>query len=344
MKEYIYSVMTGKKEGAVNFIVRAILHIASWFYAMALGLIKFSYRSKLLRAQKPACKVISIGNISLGGTGKTPTACMFANMLKDQKRKVAVLTRGYGEDEWKMLKDTLSGMPVVVGPDRVRNSNYAISKFGVDTIILDDGFQHWRIKRDLDVVLIDSSNPFGNGYLFPRGVLREAPTALKRADVAMLTKVDMEKSDLEQLKKQLNSIAPDLPILESVHNPKYLYRLLDKKTLELSEIKAKPIACLSSIVNTEYFEFLLNGLGSKIKMRFHYPDHYRYRSKDIDYIVNECKKSNIETIVTTEKDAYKLKTYNSKFKDLNVLVLHVELKVTKGEEILNRRFSSLYRD
>jgi len=331
--------MTDKKRGFFVSILKPLLHLASFCYGAGSGLVKFCYKKKFLKSKKPACKVISIGNISLGGTGKTPTACMLAKKLKKHNKNIALLTRGYGDDEWKMMREFLTDIPVIVGPDRVKNSDYAVSKFGVDTVILDDGFQHWKIKRDLDIVLIDSTEPFGNSCLFPRGVLRETPNALKRADIIMLTKTDMNKDELEILKYQVNTVKPDLPILESVYKPKYLRNLLSNERLDLATLKNKRIAVLASIVNVEYFEFILKNMGANIDHRFYYPDHYNYRKKDLNYITKKCEKETIDTIVTTEKDAVKLSTIHH---PPSVLVLHIEPEVTKGEETLNRRIFSLY--
>ena len=364
IREYLYSLMTDRKKGFIAAALKGILYAVSFFYGLSIGAIR---PVRIFASKGVPCRVISIGNLTLGGTGKTPTACMLAKLLKSQGRNPAVLIRGYGEDEWRMLESMLGGIPVIVGRDRISSGREAIEKYNADTVILDDGFQHWRIKRDLDIVLIDSTNPFGNRRLFPRGVLREAIGDLRRADIAMLTKTDMDSGGLQDLKDELRDIAPDMPVLESVHDPVRFSNLADKKELDLGCIKGVNVCCLSSIVNTGYFEYTLSKrLGANIILRLHYPDHYNYQEKDLEYILNECKKRNIDAVVTTEKDAVKLNAIrNTPFdfaqgrqyalrlgshalttsrsgQAIRILVLCVELKVTNGEEILRERLHSLY--
>ena len=288
MREYIYSLMTDKRNGLFASALKGVLFIVSWFYGIISNIIRLFYSRT---AGKPGCKVISIGNLTLGGTGKTPTACMLAKYLYRQDKKVAVLIRGYGDDEWKMIKGMLEPIPVIVGANRVKNSRRAVAEFGVDTVILDDGFQHWKIKKDLDIVLIDSSNPFGNGRLFPRGVLRENLSSLKRAGVVLLTKTDMGRDNVERIKNTVKAISPKLEFAETIYKPKYLYDLATREKLDTARIKDKTIASLSSIVNTEYFEFILKKLAADIKSRLHYPDHHDYTQKDIDNILKKCKKN-----------------------------------------------------
>lgn len=339
MREYIYSLMTDKRDGFIAFIIKGFLSLVSFFYGLVLKIMR---PIRIFTAKKLPCKVISVGNLTLGGTGKTPTACLLARFLKKEGRNPTVLIRGYGDDEWKMLESLLDNIPVIVGRDRVSSGRKACSKFQADPVILDDGFQHWRLKRDLDILLVDSTNPFGNRRLFPRGVLREDIKDLGRADIVMLTKTDMASSKLKDVKNELRDRVPHIPILESIHAPLEFYNLTDKKKLEVSFIKDANICSLSSIVNTEYFEYVLKALGADIVSRFHYPDHYNYKQRDLEFITNQCKKLNIDTIVTTEKDAVKLNQIQETRPRMRILVLRIELKVTDGERILKERLRSLY--
>ncbi|MBL7068434.1 MAG: tetraacyldisaccharide 4'-kinase [Candidatus Omnitrophica bacterium] len=343
MREYIYSLMTDRREGLIAALMKVLLSIASLFYGLSVRFIRFINRRT---AKSLPCKVVSIGNLTLGGTGKTPTACMVAKFLKSEGKNPCVLIRGYGEDEWKMLESLLGDIPVVVGRDRVSSGSKACSEYNADTVVLDDGFQHWRLKRDLNIVLVDSTNPFGNRRLFPRGLLREEIDGLRRADIIMLTKTDMGSRNLGYIKEELKKRTPDISILESVHSPTEIYNLYGRKALGLSALKERDICVLSSIVNTEYFEYTLKNLGANISARFHYPDHYDYKKSDLEDIIKECKKSGINTIVTTEKDAVKLyaKRYmlNAKH-EMQILVLHIETKVTNGADALYKRLRSLYR-
>jgi len=335
--------MTEKRRGPIAAFLKTLLLIASLFYGILMRFTRFINRRT---SKSLPCKVVSVGNLTLGGTGKTPTACMVARFLKSEGRNPCVLIRGYGDDEWKMLKSLLRDVPVVVGRDRLSGGSKACREYNVDTVILDDGFQHWRLERDLDIVLVDSTNPFGNRRLFPSGLLREEVGALRRADIIMLTKADMGRKNIGYIREELKKRTPGISIYESIHNPAEIYGLYDKKRFALSALKGKDICALSSIVNTAYFEYTLKNLGAAISARFHYPDHYSYKKSDLEDIINKCKKFNIKTIVTTEKDAVKL--YSMRYAlnaehEIEILVLRVETKVTDGADALYERLRALYR-
>jgi len=339
MKSYIYSLMTDKRKGAFAAAMKGCLSMIAFFYGQAVVVARYL---RGLEAKSLSCKVISIGNLTLGGTGKTPATCMLAKLLQGDGRRLSVLIRGYGNDEWKMLKAQLSGVPVIVEKDRIASGKRAVYCYGADTVILDDGFQHWVLKRDLDIVLIDSTNPFGNEKLFPRGILRERIKALRRADIFLLTKTDMGAERIKKIRDLLQNTVAGTPILESVHEPLWLYDIYEHKKLNLDTIKGKKILALSSIANAEYFEYTVKNLNAEIISRIHYSDHYDYKKSDLEYIVEKCKALNIDTIVTTEKDAVKIKNVRMTVYDVDILALRIALKVTDGEEVLKERLSSLY--
>lgn len=337
-REYIYSIMTDSRGGVGAAILKPLLSLISFFYNIASKTVR-SFKSR--RREALPCKVVSVGNLTLGGTGKTPFTRMLAGLLRDTGHKAAVLTRGYGEDEWKMLKETLDGVPVIVGADRVASGKEACQRFGTDTVVLDDGFQHWRLKRDLDIALVDSTNPFGNRRLFPRGLLREDISGIARADMVVLTKADMGRGNIERTKREIEGIAADRPILESIHSPKGLYDLFAKRDVGFDSIKDTRVCALSSIVNTGYFEYILKNLGARVELSSHYPDHYEYSESDIEDVIAQCKGEDIDTIITTEKDAVKLKGFEAG-SSVKILVLSVELKITDNEDILKERLSSIH--
>ncbi|MFH1753465.1 MAG: tetraacyldisaccharide 4'-kinase [Candidatus Omnitrophota bacterium] len=339
MKRYIYALMKDERDGPIAGILKAVLSFASFFYSRVVDIMRFI---KTRASKRLPCKVISVGNMTLGGTGKTPLTRMLAASLKKMGRSPAVLIRGYGEDEWKMLKDTLSGIPVIVGRDRIASGSEACAKLKADTVILDDGFQHWPLKRDLDIVLIDSTDPFGNGKVFPRGLLREGLKGLSRADIVLLTKTDMGKDNIERIMDELKSRIPHTPVAESIHHPTGIYELNRSGDLDLSSLQGERVFVFSSIVNSAYFEYTLKALGARIISALHYPDHYNYRAEDLERVFDEAKKLKIDTIVTTEKDAPKLRELKMPEEAARILILRVELKVTKAEEILNDRLHTLY--
>ena len=341
--------MTDRRDGLVAGILKGVLLVCSFFYGIASSAIKYI---KSLSAKRLPCRVISIGNLTLGGTGKTPAACMVAKAIKHAAKRPCVLIRGYGDDEWRMLEEQLGNIPMIVGKDRVSSGIRACSRLNSDTVILDDGFQHWRVKRDMDIVLIDSTNPFGNNHLFPRGIMREDIKGLRRADIIMLTKTDMAgKGRVRDIKEKLNNPSGSKPVVESIHAPVGFYNLDNREREGLSVIKDKKVCSLSGIVNNEYFEYTLKSLGADIALKLHYPDHYNYKETDLQSIIKRCKDLGIDTVVTTEKDAAKLKntviarseaTKQSGMSQIRILALQIELKVTDGKEILDKRLHTLY--
>ncbi|MCM8779678.1 MAG: tetraacyldisaccharide 4'-kinase, partial [Candidatus Omnitrophica bacterium] len=239
MKNYFYRIITGEKKGFLPAILKTFLFILSLFYTIILEMIKLFYRQ---RRRRLAAKVISVGNITWGGAGKTPLVEYIAGYLKENGYRPAVLSRGYKRkdkyaprviyngknldasgleikelgDEAYLLAEKLKDIPLGVFPDRIRCAKIIEEKFHPDTFILDDGFQHWKLFRDLDIVAIDATCPFGDGFIIPCGVLREPKSALRRADIFVITKTNVNP-DTRDLKSALNKINPAALIVESVY-------------------------------------------------------------------------------------------------------------------------------
>ncbi|MEI8176684.1 MAG: tetraacyldisaccharide 4'-kinase, partial [Candidatus Omnitrophota bacterium] len=185
MRGYFYALMTDRRHSPADVFLQGALWVLSLVYGAGVRILAGGYKKKFFFPYRADCKVISIGNITVGGTGKTPASLLIAKLLEAQGRRVAVLIRGYGADEYLMLQEELPECAILSGSDRITNARRAFYDFGADTVILDDGFQHWKIHRDLDIVLLDATNPFGNYRLLPRGILREPPQELTRADIIM---------------------------------------------------------------------------------------------------------------------------------------------------------------
>ena len=343
MREYLYRVATDEKNGAPEALLKPFLLLLSFIYGVAAWKIRFFYRIKLLKQKKLPKPVISIGNITLGGVGKTPLVMLIAQYLKKKGLKPAILTRGYmGEgakaasDEAQLLKEL--GVPVIVGRNRFEAAQEALKKENIDVFLLDDGFQHWCLARDLDIVLIDAAKPFGNGCLFPRGILREPLSALKRAGVFVLTKTDFS-CDIETMRKQLKAINPSAPIIETIHAPVRLKDLKENKTVELPFLQNKNVVAVSGIGDPASFDHLLKHLGAKVSKHFSFLDHHNYKANDVARIAEFAKKENIEICLTTDKDAVKLKKFISE-SDLCYLSLQIKIEIVKGEDEFFRRISS----
>jgi tetraacyldisaccharide 4'-kinase len=335
--------MTDRKNGALFAPLKAILWAVSLLYGAAIAIRALLYKAGIFKAHRAPVKVISVGNLTLGGTGKTPFVIHLAKILKkDIKRDTSVLIRGYGWDETAMLKNSLPETPILAREDRVDSAHKASRLYGCDTAVLDDGFQYWELKRDLEIVLVDSRNPFGNGALFPRGVLREPKSALRRADVIVFTKVDKKLADLNALRSELKSINPGLIFLEARHRPLYLYDMKLKKNQEIAFLKDKKVMLLSSIGDPKYFKEMVKGLGANIVAHLIFKDHHDYKKKDIDNIIKVCAERKFDFILTTEKDAVKLSRLGLSIASHTVMVIVVDMEITSGRESLVARLHSLY--
>jgi len=379
MQRYLYNLATDKYKGFIPALIQAGLFILSGIYGLAVRFLIFLSRLRFYRLN---CKVISVGNITLGGTGKTSLVEYIAHYLKQEGRKVAILSRGYKRkassnqqsaisyetmgDEPYMLSRSLGDIAVIVDADRVRAARQAIGNHGADTVILDDGFQQWKIKKDLEIVTIDATNPFGNRYLIPRGILREPLTSLGRADIFILTKTNLKPSaeckeagiltsasrsntskrqyirDTRDLKDFLISINPKAAIFESTHKPAWIYEIGNPdKRLSPQTLKTKTAALFSGIGDPDSFENLIISLGVKVGLSFRFRDHYSYSSEDLDKIVQAAKEKNIDTIITTEKDAVRLCAVRHTPYAVRILVLRINLEI-KNEEGFHNRLLRLY--
>ncbi|MGB2705612.1 MAG: tetraacyldisaccharide 4'-kinase [Candidatus Omnitrophota bacterium] len=339
-KQYMQDLMNDRKGGAVSCILKPCLLIISYIYGFLAGSHYFFYKVNLLKSYKSRITTISVGNITLGGTGKTPFVIMLAEYLARKNKKAAVLIRGYGEDEWKMLEDRLRkrGVRVFVGKDRIKSARKA-EACSVEALILDDGFQHCRLKRDLDIVLLDSTNPFGNRRLFPRGILREPMGSLERADIMVLTKADRGKENIAAIEEGLRKIAPGKPILKAIHRPTALFDIHKAGVEGPAFIQGKTVCVLSAICDPSYLRYTVEKVGSRVGFEVIFPDHYPYRERDLNRIFGDCKKRNIDTIITTEKDAVKLKKLTAPENGLRILALSVELEITQGKEEIDVRLT-----
>jgi len=347
--------------------IAALLHLLSVLYGFGVTVRLFLYRHRFLRQQLPGCPVISIGNITVGGTGKTPVTEMFARSLRKGGRKVAILSRGYKKkrnrrlarqpevvsdgrkvyltseqagDEPYMLAKNLDGVAVLVDKKRLRSSEYALKKTGADILLLDDGFQYLKLGRQHDIVLIDCTNPFGYNRLLPRGLLREPLSGLKRADFVFITK--REKLDsVRDLRKKIHRYSPKAEILECVHDPQYFEDLYSGEKFSLSYLKKRKIAALSAIADPEGFEDTLKRLGADIVISRRFIDHHRFTKKEIESLISESIEQGIDIIVTTEKDAVRIPRTGER---LRMVYLRVEIKIIHGAADFHDFVSTLCYD
>lgn len=312
------------------------------------------------RPYRLSCKVISIGNITLGGTGKTVLVEYVAGVLRERGYIPAIITRGYkrktsnlsklGEnyesmgDEPFMLLENLSSVPakgrpgiaLIVNPDRISAAHAAIRDYKADTVIMDDAFQQWHIKKDLNIVVVDAANPFGNRQMIPRGILREPLSALKRADVFLLTKTNISPES-GVLKGQLKNINSNADIFESRHSPQYFYPVGQRQNrLELSAFDGRSAVLFCGIADPDSFVTTLRHIGIRPESVFKYPDHYSYTQADMDNIAAEAKAKQAEVLITTEKDAARLSGLRLAGYELQILVLRIAIEIKDEQRFVDR--------
>jgi tetraacyldisaccharide 4'-kinase len=365
VETFVLEVIFEQRRGKRAAIVRMLLLSLSKVFLVAVKSRRFLYNFRILRDRTLGVQVIAIGNLTVGGTGKTPVVEKFARELKDQGRTVAILSRGYRSkpppltrrllnkllfkedttpprvvsdgksllldsetagDEPYMLASNLKDVIVLVDKDRVKSGRYAIEKFGCDTLLLDDGFQYWRLRgRRMDVVLVDCQQPFGNEHLLPRGTLREPPSHLARANTVFITK---SEGDLSALRKRIATVNPTARIVECVHHPLYFEDVFNGDRFGLDALQGKKIATLSGIAQPESFERSLTNLGAEMVYSRRFADHHRFSQQEILNVINRSKKKQAEVIITTQKDAVRFPKIDRR--DLPIHFMRVEIKIISG--------------
>lgn len=337
---YILSLMKDKRRGPFDVFVKGILRFLSWGYLFAIKIVDWAYFYGIRRVHKVDIPVISVGNITLGGTGKTPFSIFLAEYFLSVNKLPAILTRGYGRDECRMITDEVPNVPVFVGQDRLKSAESArLSKR--DVLILDDAFQHRRIAREINILLLDASSIFGNGRLFPRGILREPASSCRRADLFVVTKADAVKEDKKkEIIKDLNDLAPGKDIVFARHKVSF-FSDVTGAAYAPEAFRAKRVVLASGIADPDYFAFLVESSGAVIAGRHDFSDHYQYSNKDIAHLAAEAAKVKAEGIIMTKKDFIKIKKLDISSIEDKIFVLNILMEITEGKEKLLAGLNSI---
>jgi tetraacyldisaccharide 4'-kinase len=365
LETFVLEVIFEQRHDFKAKMTRGLLFGLSKLFQVAVKFRRWLYNVRLLRDKTLGVQVIAIGNLTVGGTGKTPVVEKFARELRDAGRNVAILSRGYRSkpppfhtwltnkfflredrtpprivsdgksllldsemagDEPYMLASNLRDVVVLVDKDRVKSGRYAIEKYGCDTLLLDDGFQYWDLRgRRHDVVLVDCQQPFGNGHLLPRGTLREPASHLARAHTIFITKSD---GDTAGLRARIAKHNPDAGVIECVHHPLYFEDVFSGERQRLDLIKGRKVASLSGIAQPESFEQSLVKLGADLVYSKRFADHHRFTQQEILNAINRGKKRQAEVIITTQKDAVRFPKIDRR--DLPIYFVRVEIKIISG--------------
>jgi len=361
----------GGRANALKFVLGGFARLYERAVQTRLGL----YRRRLLRAQELGCPVVSIGNLTVGGTGKTPVAEMLARELQLRGRRVAILSRGYKSvprpfmqrlrsrlsknldlfpprivsdgdqvlldsrragDEPHMLAKNLHGVCVLVDKDRVKSGLHALRHFDSDLLLLDDGLQYQRLRHRLDIVLIDRQSPFGNEHLLPRGTLREPPGNLRRASYIIVTRCGAEPDD--KLLARLRRLNRTAAIIECNHAPRHWEDIRTGAKFPLDHLRGRHVGAMSGIARPESFEEGVRELGAIVEITKAFADHHRFTKKEILRFLEWCDRRSLDALVTTEKDAVRFPEIDNP--PVPMLFLRVEIEILRGrehwEELLGR--------
>jgi len=371
VERFLLPKITGRDKDIVEpRSVRVLLWVLrqlSLVYRSVIQMRLLLYSSGIFRHHALGCQVISIGNLTVGGTGKTPVVEIFARELQKAGRKVAILSRGYRKvepsfarrmldrllfveqrrpprvvsdgstllldsamsgDEPYMLASNLADVAVLVDKDRVKSGRYAIKKLGCDTLVLDDGFQYLSLKHRMEIVLVDRTNPFGNEDVLPRGILREPVKNIRRADFIFITKSQPVSPD--ELKNRLRLLNPRAEIIECQHCSRYLENVFSQERKSLDILEGLRVAVVSGIAVPASFERAVEDKGAKIVHVKRFADHHRYTQQEIIDLINTSKKENAEAVITTEKDAVRFPKLERR--DVPIYFLRVDIEIVSGSE------------
>jgi len=323
-------------------LLRFILGAASVGYSIAIGLRNFLYSARWLKIHSADAVVISVGNITTGGTGKTPLVIWLCKKIVSDYH-CAILTRGYKTsaqeienltDEPAIFSESCPEAKVIVNPDRVAGAEEAAIKFGSKMLVMDDGFQHRRLARDLDIVAIDATLPFGYGRMLPAGLLREPVSSLKRAGAVVITRCDqIAENELSGLEEKLRRINPDMVISRSIHAPAYV-KSIDNKESSLEELKNKKIFAFCGIGNPGSFLATIKTTGAELVGSKTFNDHYQYTKASIADIFEQAERLKADLILTTQKDQNKITRPASSKTEIPLAYIGIEIQFLSGEKKL----------
>jgi tetraacyldisaccharide 4'-kinase len=378
LEQFAVDVILERRWGFRAGLFRFFLWILSGFYRVGVRWRLWWFESRLGSVHALGCLVISVGNLTVGGTGKTPVVELFARELTRRGRKVAVLSRGYKSqpvpfpqelldrfrpmelrhpprvvsdgrsllldsekagDEPFMLASNLKDVQVLVDKDRVKSGLHAIRKFGCDTLLLDDGLQFLRLKERIDIVLIDREMPFANRHLLPRGLLREPPEQLRRANIIFITKCTGD--DLTPLREELRRHNRHAEIVECAHKPLHIEEIFTQEIKPLSYLKDLRIGTISGIARPESFEDGLKKLGVELIYSRRYADHHRFSESEVARMFDRSKARGARAVITTEKDSVRFPRLGKR--PLPVYFLRVEIEIIRGHDAFKRCLEQMCR-
>jgi tetraacyldisaccharide 4'-kinase len=369
MNRDLDDLLSGKADGLRAALARLVLRVAAFGYGVGVRVRNGAYDRGWRKCERAAIPVISLGNLTTGGTGKTPFAAFVARWFRKHGVRVCFISRGYRagdsadwrpsfapfvrgaqggaeseagstmNDEALVLDQLCPDVPHLQNPDRVAAASVAHEELDSQLIILDDGFQHRRLARDLDIVLIDATNPWGFGYLLPRGLLREPASSLKRADLVVITRVDqVPRGDVEAIRRQVASMHPGCTVAEATFPPARLINSAGK-TATLESLPGRSIAAFCGIGNPAAFRAGLDQLGWKVADFRSFPDHHHYTRADVDDLERWSRGLTVDAAVCTQKDLVKIGL--DRIGDRPLWAIEIGTRLVAGGDLLEARLEKL---
>ncbi len=337
--------VSGERRGLGAAVARSCLSFASIGYGAAMRVRNDGYTHQLIKQTKAAIPVVSIGNLTLGGTGKTPMVEAVARWYRGRGVRVAIASRGYGaaggvNDEALVLEENLPDCPHLLGTDRAELARIAFEELEAELLILDDGFQHRRLARDLDIVLLDALDPFGHGRLFPRGLLREPVSSLRRADLVVLSRADaVDRDGRAAIRSRAERLARGpLDWVEARHAPRAV-RNSGGDTMGMTALRGVRTGAFCGIGNPGGFRRTLADLGVEVVEFIEFPDHHKYTRSDVATLGDRFRAAGVDLALTTQKDSVKLRTAN--IGSARLFSIEIGIEFLEGEELLNDRLRRL---
>ncbi len=342
------TLVSGQARGPRAALARGALSLAAGPYALAMRLRNLAFNRGWRKSCSAGVPVICVGNLTLGGTGKTPMVEWIARWLRERDVRVTIISRGYGaadgsrNDEALELEQKLPDVPHLLNADRAAAARVAVEELGCQAILLDDGFQHRRLRRDLDIVLLDALDPWGGGHVFPRGLLREPLAGLARAQVVCLSRADLVRPDERQaIRQRTGAIAPRAAWVTAAHTPLAL-RSATGEEVALEALAGRPLAAFCGIGNPPAFRQTLQRLGYDVVAFREFPDHHPYDRADIDSLAGWASAHRAEALVCTHKDLVKIGV--PRLGATPLWAVRVGLTIVEGQETLESCLSAVVRD
>jgi tetraacyldisaccharide 4'-kinase len=334
------AIISGRRRDIGARVVSALLGIASLGYRLVVNVRNRLYDSRLLKTHKAGPPVLCVGNLTTGGTGKTPLVIWLTRLLVQRDLRIAILTRGYKtkegalSDEPAELAWASPGAPVVVNPDRVAGAAEAVRSHRAQVLLMDDGFQHRRLARDLDIVAIDATAPFGYERLLPAGLLREPIGGLKRAGAVVLTRCDLVAAeDIGRIEARVRQVNPDLVVAQSIHAPVGLH-VADGSSSDLERLRGRKVFAFCGLGNPASFLRTVETCGGKLVGSQTFNDHHAYTDHDLAALHSQARSLGAELLLTSQKDWTKIAPLALPQTPPLLAYLAVELRFTSGGESL----------